>query len=92
MDAFATWREDRLRYRNRPLVEVLGDLQRYFHGRIELADPSLAELQVTGTLRTDDLDEALTVLRKILPLRVREFPAGRLVIERDPHRNPESPR
>jgi transmembrane sensor len=79
---FAAWREGRLHYRDRPLVEVLGDLQRYSPDRLVLADAELGRLAVTGTLRTENLEDALVALRFVLPLRVRRE-AGRVLIERE---------
>jgi len=78
---FALWRKNRLSYHERPLAEVLADLQRHYEGRIELRQPWLGELKVSGTLRSDDLEAALAVLREILPIRIVEFTNQRLVIE-----------
>lgn len=66
---FAAWRDGRLRYRNRPLSQVLADLQRHQKGRLVLLDPELAQLTVTGTLSTRDLKQAYAALEQILPLR-----------------------
>ncbi|MCH6258801.1 FecR domain-containing protein [Puniceicoccaceae bacterium K14] len=81
-NAFATWRESRLRYHGSPLGEVLGDLQRNYTGKIVLTDPSLAKLEVTGTLRINKLRETISLLEDILPIHVREFSAERLIIDK----------
>ncbi len=83
-DQFADWREGRLHYRDRPLSEVLADLQRHYGGEIQLARPWLGDLKVTGTLRPDQLEAALAALQNILPVRVGEFTNQRLVIEHGP--------
>jgi len=77
---FALWRKNRLSCHERPLAEVLADLQRHYEGRIELRQPWLGDLKVSGTLRSDDLEAALAVLREILPIRIVEFTNQRLVI------------
>lgn len=80
-ERFASWRDGRLHYRERPLSEVLADLQRHYGGGIELRQAWLGDLQVTGTLRSDQLEDALAVLQNILPIRIGEFTNRRLVIE-----------
>ncbi|MDF3057063.1 MAG: putative iron transport regulator transrane protein [Rariglobus sp.] len=79
-DAFAAWREGQLRYRNARLDDVLADLAAYFPGRIDLTDPALANLRVTGTLRADAPQDALATLADILPLRLEQPAPGHLVI------------
>lgn len=80
--AFASWRESRLRYRERPLTQVLSDLQRHYEGRIILLDASLGSLKVTGTLRSDNIQDTIELLSDILPIRISEFTDQRVVIER----------
>lgn len=80
-DEFATWRENRFHYRNRPLTEVLADLQRYYSGKVVLRDSDLAQVTVSGTLHTDRLQEAVGILERILPLRVVEFSEDRIVLD-----------
>lgn len=80
-DRFASWRDGRLHYRERPLSEVLADLQRHYGGAIDLRQAWLGDLQVTGTLRSDQFEDALAVLQNILPIRIGEFTNRRMVIE-----------
>lgn len=79
---FAAWRDGRLRYRNRPLSQVLADLQRYQKNRLVLLDPELARLTVTGTLSTRDLKQAYTALEQILPLRFAVQASGEVQVLR----------
>lgn len=79
---FAAWRDGRLRYRNRPLSQVLADLQRHQKGRLVLQDPELARLTVTGTISTRDLKQAYAALEQILPLRFAAQASGEVQIVR----------
>ncbi|WP_075090387.1 FecR family protein [Verrucomicrobium spinosum] len=79
---FATWRDGRLRYRNRPLSQVLADLQRHQKDRLVLLDPELGRLTVTGTLSTRDLKQAYTALEQILPLRFAVQGSGEVQVLR----------
>jgi len=78
---FASWREGLLRYRNRPLAEVLADLNRLHGVRIAIEDVRIERLTITGTLPADDLAGALSALQQLLPVRVREGSRNRLVVE-----------
>lgn len=69
--AFATWRSGRMQCEGELLADVLVELARYFPGRIELAQSSLGELRVSGTLPLDDWAEAAQLLESVLPIRVR---------------------
>lgn len=51
------------------LADVLGELERYRHGRID-CDPRIANLTLSGAYRVDDTDRTLRFLEKSLPVRV----------------------
>jgi transmembrane sensor len=52
-DAFA-WLEGRIRFRDRPLGDVLDELRRYHRGIIIVANGRIGELRVSGNYRLDD--------------------------------------
>lgn len=81
-DTFATWREGRIHYSDRPLAEVLADLQRRYGGEISIEDAELAAMEVSGTLRVDRLEDAMAALQRILPLEIVEFSDEELILER----------
>lgn len=83
-NAFAVWRSGRLRCEGEPLADVLVELGRYFPGRIELKEPALGELRVSGTLPLDDWSAAAQLLESVLPIRVRQVGDNRLVVESVP--------
>ncbi len=80
-NAFAVWRSGRLRCEGEPLADVLVELGCYFPGRIELKEPALGELRVSGTLPLDDWQAAAQLLESVLPIRVRLVGDNRLVVE-----------
>ena len=83
VEAIAPWREKRLVYRNQPLNEVLGDLQRHYRGNIVLEEPSLGEALVSGTLKSNRLEHSLRLLQSILPINIQLSPKN-LVISKRP--------
>jgi transmembrane sensor len=56
------WRQGELNYTGQPLAEVLADVSRYSDIKIELADPSLANLPVGGAFRTDQIEAIFAAL------------------------------
>lgn len=75
----ASWREHRLEFDNEPLDVVVASLNRYSKRPVRIADPKLAALAFTGTIRTDAIDRWLEALPQVLPLRV-EMRADEVVL------------
>ncbi|CNK32601.1 putative two-component system sensor protein [Yersinia mollaretii] len=76
------WRSGQLRFRNRPLGELLAELRRYRSGNIELLDASLAQLPVSGSLDLNRPDEFLDSLPLLLALNVTHDGKGNVLISR----------
>jgi transmembrane sensor len=76
------WRAGRLQYLDEPLQYVVADVNRYSAAEILIADPTLGELRVTGTVLEDDIDGWLQSLEKFMPLRVRRLAGGAVRLER----------
>lgn len=76
LDAYAesAWMQGRLAVDNRPLTEVLAELERYRTGRIRFDAAQLAPLRVSGVFPLADTDHALTALEASLPIRVSQHP------------------
>ncbi|WP_170216313.1 FecR family protein [Allostella humosa] len=64
------WRSDRLVFHERPLGQVVRDLERYRWGRILILDPALAAIPVTGVFNARRTDAALDTIAATLPVRV----------------------
>jgi len=62
IDRKLAWRQGQLIYTGQPLAEVLADVSRYSDIKIELADPSLADLPVGGAFRTDQIEAIFAAL------------------------------
>jgi transmembrane sensor len=63
------WRQGELIYTGQPLAEVLADIGRYSEIKIELADPSLANLPVGGAFRTDQIEAIFAALENNFGIR-----------------------
>lgn len=68
--AETAWRDGKLVFSGRPLGEVLAMLSRYRHGRIVVMDDLAAGRTVSGVFDISDIDQALDVLEKNLPVTV----------------------
>jgi transmembrane sensor len=69
-----SWRAGRLVYREQPLGDVVADLNRQFVDQIQIGDPDLAKLPITGVIVLDDPRAVAQRLTLMLP--VRSVPSG----------------
>ncbi len=74
-DAFA-WRSGRLIYRDRPLAEVVAELNRQFERDIRLADATTGRQRVSGVLVLDDEKAVIERLSLLAPVSVSTADAG----------------
>ncbi len=79
--AVAGWRDGRLQYLNEPLENIVSDIRRYAARDIEIADPRIAELQVTGTVFEQNLDVWLMSLETMFPVRIVREPDGKVRLQ-----------
>ena len=77
----AAWREGMLQYQDEPLPSVIADVTRYSKYSIVIADPAVAELRVTGTVFTNDVESWLQSLEAALPVRAIRAPDGAVRLE-----------
>jgi transmembrane sensor len=66
VDRMASWRQGKLFFDNRPLVEVAAELQRWYDVSITLSG-EVGARHFTGDVPTGQLDEALTLLATAVP-------------------------
>ncbi|MET0267856.1 MAG: FecR domain-containing protein [Duganella sp.] len=71
-DSAALWRDGSIVVDNWPLSRLVAELARYRRGRL-VCDSAVARLRVSGAFPVPDTDQALAVLARSLPLRVRTF-------------------
>ncbi len=70
------WRRGLLAYEGAPFARVVSDLNRQFGGKIEIADPKLAALKVTLTLRLQSRNATLRTLERLLPIKASQSLSG----------------
>jgi len=68
LDAASAWRQQRMIFRNKPLHDVVEELNRYRKGRVVITSSSLNALPLTGTFDTTDPEEALQMIKASLDL------------------------
>ncbi|PZQ65876.1 MAG: iron dicitrate transport regulator FecR [Phenylobacterium zucineum] len=76
------WRAGRLVYRGQTLAEVVADLNRQYVAQIEIADPSLARMPITGVIVLDDQDAVMQRLSLMLPVRSVPSDRGLLLLRK----------
>ncbi len=76
------WRAGRLVYRGEPLAEVVADLNHQFVEQIEVTDPALARMPVTGVIVLDDHAAAAKHLSLMLPVRSVASERGLLLLRK----------
>lgn len=80
-DGIAGWRDGLLQYKDEPLPLVIADVVRYSQYDIAIADPGVAQLRVTGSVFTHDVESWLQSLEAALPVRVIRAPDGAVRLE-----------
>ena len=65
----SAWQQRRLYINDRPLGELVEELDRYRMGRIYLSDAKLKNLRVTGVFPLDNPEEVIASVRKVLGLQ-----------------------
>jgi transmembrane sensor len=77
-----SWRDGRLLYYGDPLSAVITDLNRYAVDHIEFADRTVGDLQYTGTVFPESVNDWLVSLPNIFPVRVERREHGWLILSR----------
>ena len=72
--SLTAWQRGKLIFNGRPLGEVIGELERYQHGRILISDRELAALPVSGVFELNDPQGSLRTLEQRYPLKVTYLP------------------
>lgn len=76
------WTVGTLTLDDRRLVEVLEELARYHHGALRYDAAELAQLRVSGVLPLDDMDKALDVLARAMPIETHRLTPLLITIKR----------
>jgi transmembrane sensor len=66
--AATAWQRGKLVFQNRPLGEVLAELNRYHHGYFTINDSAITQRRVNGVFRTDQPLAVIDALQNSLKL------------------------
>jgi ferric-dicitrate binding protein FerR (iron transport regulator) len=77
----AAWRQQRLVFDNTPLAEIAAELQRVYDVEIEIVDPELQTLAITGTFEQQPVTDILASVCLTLHLKY-ESADGKYLISR----------
>lgn len=80
--AASAWRETSITFEDKPLSEVVAELNRHSATKLVVDDPKVAALRVTGRFRTGDPQRFLRTLAQVLPVRGEAAGPGRYRIVR----------
>uniref|UniRef100_B0SYA7 Anti-FecI sigma factor, FecR n=1 Tax=Caulobacter sp. (strain K31) TaxID=366602 RepID=B0SYA7_CAUSK len=69
VDEVMGWRQGRLIYRDRPLSEIVRDLNRLFPRPVKLGDDRAADMRLSGVLIVDEQGAMVDRLSHLLPVR-----------------------
>jgi transmembrane sensor len=72
IEAHEAWRTDFLVFDAMPLTKVVDEFNRYNRRKLEIADPALANVQMTGRYRPRDVEGFLLQLNAVMKTRVGE--------------------
>jgi transmembrane sensor len=70
LDEALAWKQGVVEFRDQPLSEAVGLLNRYTRARIVIRDPKVAALRVTGVFRTGDIKRFGRSVSQVLPVRM----------------------
>lgn len=79
--AVTAWVQGKLVFRAMPLAEVLREVGRYRNDRIQIVDPSLADLLVSGVFNSRDLDSFLQALEGAVPVKATRVNQHLVILE-----------
>ncbi|WP_398467557.1 FecR family protein [Tardiphaga sp.] len=74
------WRRGLLVFENRPLAQVVAEINRYRRGRIILAGADVGRLPLDATFRLDRIDDVVPKIAHLFDLRVRSLPGGLVLL------------
>jgi transmembrane sensor len=69
VEEVAGWRQGRLIYRDQPLSQIAGDMNRLFPRPVKLGDSETASMRLSGVLIVDEQDAMVDRLSHLLPVR-----------------------
>jgi transmembrane sensor len=80
LSAIGSWRQHRLVFEDRKLVDVVKALNRYRKAPIIILGSQAKNLPVTGLFDTQDTDTALQTIEETLAVTIRRLPGGLVLL------------
>lgn len=77
------WRTGRIAFSDEPLSDVLNEINRYSTAKVVIADPSLAELRVSGVFRVGSVGNFVSAIDMAFPVTA-ERKDGQVALKWDP--------
>lgn len=77
------WMNGQLIFDNEPLAQVAATVSRYTTAPIEIHDPKVGALRISGVFNTGDVGEVVDVVTQYLPVRAVRESNGTIVLESD---------
>ncbi|MFT4091501.1 MAG: FecR family protein [Asticcacaulis sp.] len=76
----SAWMRGRLVFADRPMADVVRELNRFHKGRILITSDALAQQRFSGSFRTDDTQAALGAIETALNIRATRLPGGLVLL------------
>ena len=70
VDEALAWKQGVVEFRDQPLSEAVGLLNRYTRAQIVIKDPKVATLRITGVFKTGDIKRFGRSVSQVLPVRM----------------------
>lgn len=66
---YTAWMQGRLVFRDTPLADVVAELRRWYDVDVRIGNPALSRLPLSASFTVESFDQAIGVIRTVLPLR-----------------------
>lgn len=80
-NTITAWQKKQLVFKTQPLSIVIEQLARYHKVSLQIADPKLRGLKVSGVFPSDDLQLALNTIANALPIKITSTGTASIVIQ-----------
>ena len=74
------WRHGRLVYVDTPLKDIIADANRYSHEPIKIADGRIADMRISVTCPSNQIDAMVSALSRSLSLKVERLNNGEILL------------
>jgi transmembrane sensor len=81
LEVVTSWQSGRAVFKRRPLKDVLAEFNRYSRQKLELTDPQMGDIPISGNYQTGNNEEFAAALSGMLPLDV-ETVGDRIILKR----------